>query len=65
MPRVRPLLLFALVVSVASAQRFPSPKPTSELVAEAAAVLEPVSACTCDSCPGPDGKIYTPSAVKR
>ena len=60
-----PLLLFALVASVASAQRFPFPKPTSVLVAQAAAALEPASACTCDSCPGADGKTYTPSKVKR
>jgi hypothetical protein len=53
-------------VCAVSAQRFPSPQPTAKLIDQAkldqASLL---SACTCDSCPGPDGKTYTPSAVKR
>jgi hypothetical protein len=48
-------------VCAASAQRFPSPQPTAKLVDQASLL----AACTCDSCPGTDGKAYTPSAVKR
>ena len=54
-------------VCAASAQRFPSPQPTAKLIDEAKLVDQAslLSACTCDSCPGADGKTYTPSKVKR
>ena len=72
-----PLLLFALVVSVASAQRFPAPKPTSVLEAQAAAALEPAngssgnSSCSCNYCPaagasnGTSGTYYYPYAMNK